>query len=155
MNPYAIQKWQDHIMDNVTLEVIQQGTPVNATHLNNMETGIFANDAYASILLQDGMQQKRSISDIEIEIIDVHLYNNIRYYPFNLSETTVALLTERNTLNYMVSTEVLESQGEPGDNGRIGNILIYDKTKNGFKIKFTGSAEGAIIRCYIQGGMYK
>lgn len=38
--PYTPTEWLDHIVDPVTGEVIQQGTPVSATKLNNMERGI-------------------------------------------------------------------------------------------------------------------
>ncbi|MFF2887028.1 hypothetical protein [Paenibacillus sp. NPDC057967] len=32
--------WQDHVVDNHTGQIIQQGTPVSATRLNNIEKGI-------------------------------------------------------------------------------------------------------------------
>lgn len=38
--PYIPTEWRDHIVDPITGEVIQQGTSVSATKLNNMERGI-------------------------------------------------------------------------------------------------------------------
>jgi len=38
--PYTPTEWLDHIVDPLTGEIIQQGTPVSATRLNNMERGI-------------------------------------------------------------------------------------------------------------------
>lgn len=39
--PYNKTDWKDHIVDTTTGEVIQEGTPVSARNLNNMETGIY------------------------------------------------------------------------------------------------------------------
>ncbi len=37
---YTPTQWVDHIVDPVTQQIIQYGTPVSAAKLNNMETGI-------------------------------------------------------------------------------------------------------------------
>jgi len=148
MKPYNLKRWQDHIVDELTGEVIQEGTPVSATNLNNIETGILGNDGFASVLIQQVMQFKRSITDLEGEIKEVTLTNNLSY-PFNNSETTVALQKARDTLNYRVLTEVLSS------NGFVGHVEVYDKALNGFKIRYTGSATSVTIRCFVQGGMFQ
>lgn len=148
MNPYNMKQWKDHIVDEATQEVIQEGTPVSASNMNNMETGILGNDGLASVLIQQSMQYKRNIADLEGELREISL-TNTQEYPFNNSEITVALLKERDTLNYRVLTEVVSS------NGIVGDIIVYDKTKNGFKIKYTGSAASATIKCFIQGGMFQ
>lgn len=41
MQPYSKTDWKDHIVDMDTGEVIQEGTPVSARHMNNIEAGIF------------------------------------------------------------------------------------------------------------------
>ncbi len=148
MNPYNMKQWKDHIVDEATQEVIQEGTPVSASNMNNMETGILGNDGLASVLIQQSMQYKRNIADLEGELREISL-TNTQEYPFNNSEITVALLKERDTLNYRVLTEVVSS------NGIVGDIIVYDKAKNGFKIKYTGSAASATIKCFIQGGMFQ
>ncbi|NPV89828.1 MAG: hypothetical protein HPY50_03510 [Firmicutes bacterium] len=148
MNPYNLKQWQDHIVDELTGEVIQEGTPVSATNLNNMETGILGADGFASVLIQQAMQFKRNIADLEGELRELSLTNTLKY-PFNDSEITVALFKERDTLNYRVLTEVLSS------NGIVGDIKVYDKALNGFKLRYTGSATNVIIKCFIQGGMFQ
>lgn len=148
MNPYNMKQWKDHIVDEATQEVIQEGTPVSASNMNNMETGILGNDGLASVLIQQSMQYKRNIADLEGELREISL-TNTQEYPFNNSEITVTLLKERDTLNYRVLTEVVSS------NGIVGDIVVYDKAKNGFKIKYTGSAASATIKCFIQGGMFQ
>lgn len=148
MNPYNVKQWKDHIVDEATQEVIQEGTPVSASNMNNMETGILGADSFASVLIQQTMQHKRNIADLEGELKEVSLTNS-QEYPFNNSTITVALLKERDTLNYRVLTEVVSS------NGIVGDIIVYDKAKNGFKIRYTGSAKSATIKCFIQGGMFQ
>lgn len=148
MNPYNLKQWQDHIVDELTQEVIQEGTPVSATNLNNMETGILGADGFASVLIQQVMQSKRSIADLEGELVEVTLNNSLSY-PFNNSEITVVLQKARDTLNYRVLTEVLSSTGFVGD------IEVYDKALNGFKIRYTGSATAATIKCFVQGGIFQ
>lgn len=148
MNPYKMKQWKDHIVDEATQQVIQEGTPVSASNMNNLEMGVLGADGFATVLLQQMMQHKRNIADLEGELRDISLTNN-QEYPFNNSAVTVTLLKERDTLNYRVLTEIVSS------NGIVGRIEVYDKAKNGFKIRYTGSATSAVIRCFIQGGMYQ
>ena len=65
---------------------------------------------------------------------------------FNNSVKTVALANMRSTLDYRVITEV---QGNPVN---VGDVVVYDKQVNGFKIAFTGSAKSVTVRCFVQGG---
>ena len=37
--------------------------------------------------------------------------------------------------------------------GLVGDIEVYDKALNGFKIRYTGSAKNVKLRYYVQGGM--
>ena len=34
----------------------------------------------------------------------------------------------------------------------VGDVVVYDKQVNGFKIAFTGSAKSVTVRCFVQGG---
>lgn len=148
MNPYNKTTWQDHVVDPETGQVIQEGTPESATNFNNMETGIFANDSVGSVLMQEVMQHKRLLADLEGEIGEVTLTNS-QEYPFNNSEITVSLSKARDTLNYRVDIEIVSAVGFPG------KIEVYDKQLNGFKIKFTGSATSVTVKYIVQGGMYQ
>lgn len=152
MKPYNRTTWKDHVVDPGTGAVIQQGTPQSAANFNNMEEGIFANDAFATVLVQEIMQNKRSIADIEADSAGENLtltLTNSQSYPFNNSIKTVALSKTRNTLNYRVIAEVQSMIG-----GFVGDIRISDKALNGFKIAYDGSATSVTLKLYVQGGMY-
>lgn len=148
MKPYNRSNWKDHVVDPNTQAVIQQGTPMSATNFNNMEEGIFANDAVGSVLIQQVLQHKRLLADMEGEVGQKTLTNS-QSYPFNNSVQTVSLLKTRDTLNYKVTTEVVSS------NGQVGDIEVYDKQLNGFKLRYTGSATAVTIKYIVQGGMYQ
>ena len=92
------------------------------------------------------MQHQRTLADLEGEIKEISLTNNLAY-PFNNSEKTVALSHERDTLEYRVWVEVISADG------MVGDIEVYDKALNGFKIRYTGSAKNVKLRYYVQGGM--
>lgn len=64
---------------------------------------------------------------------------NSKMYPFNNSITAVALKVPFESSNYNVYAVVQKSTGEVGD------IVISDKARNGFKIAYTGSAVDAEI----------
>lgn len=146
MNPYNPTPWQDDIYDQKTGELIQEGTPMSRTQFYNMETGILGNNILGAYLLQHVTQQQRSLNDLVGEIKEVTLTNSLDY-PFNNSATTIALEHERDNLTYRVGVEVVEADG------LVGDILVYDKALNGFKIRYTGSAQNVTLRCYVTGGM--
>lgn len=146
MNSYNPTSWQDDIYDQETGELIQEGTPMSRTQFYNMETGILGNNILGAYLLQHVMQQQRSLNDLVGEIKEVTLTNSLDY-PFNNSATTIALEHERDNLTYRVGVEVVEADG------LVGDILVYDKALNGFKIRYTGSARNVTLRYYVTGGM--
>lgn len=147
MNPYDILKWKDEVIDQDG-NIMQEGTLHDEVNMNRMEEGIYQANILATMLLQQDMQQKRTLADLEGEIGQVTL-SNAEAFPFNNSITTVSMDKQRDTLNYRVTTEVLSADGEVGD------IIVSDKQLNGFKIEYTGSATSATIKYYIQGGMYQ
>lgn len=71
---------------------------------------------------------------------------NTGTFPFNDSQTTVAITT-RDNVNYAVDIVVTAS------NGNVGDIIVSDKLTNGFKVEFTGSATSVTIKYVILGGM--
>lgn len=149
MKPYSRTIWKDHVVDSGTGQIIQEGTPQSATNFNNLEEGTFANDVSVTVLAQQVLQHKRILSDLEGEIAEVSM-TNAQEYPFNNSGITVNLLKARDTLNYRVEVEVVSSRS-----GEVGEIIVYDKQLNGFKIRYTGSAEAVTARYYVIGGMYQ
>lgn len=146
MNVYNPTPWQDDIYDEESGELIQEGTPMSRTQFYNMETGILGNNILGAYLFQQIVQHGRALADLEGEIKEVVLTNSLDY-PFNDSAKTVALEHEWDTLKYQVGVEVLEADG------LVGDIEVYDKALNGFKLRYTGSAKNVKLRYYVQGGM--
>lgn len=164
--------WQDEVTDQ-NGDTIQEGTAVSATNLNSIEDRIefskanigdiaqrvvqlakdvaelfiIAKENKLSIsqMFQKIIQMDRNIDDVKGEIVDATL-TNTKSYPFNNSEVTVSLETTRDYTTYEVKPEIL-------DGSNLGNIEIYDKQTNGFKARYTGSAESAELRFHIRGGM--
>lgn len=145
--PYDIIRWQDEVIDQ-NGDIMQEGTLHDEVNMNRMEGGILESHLLATMLLQQGIQQKQILADLEGEIGQVALTNS-ETFPFNNSIKTIALQKQRDNLNYRVITEVISADGE------VGNVIVTDKQLNGFKIAFTGSAKNATIKYYVQGGMYQ
>ena len=88
------------------------------------------------------------MDDLAGETIQVTL-NNSESYPFNNSQKTIALGTNRNNLNYTVQPEIVSASG-----GFVNGVEITDKLVNGFKVKFTGSATQVVLKLLVKGGFY-
>lgn len=143
---YQPETWLDEVVDVTDpKKVIQEGTPMDAEHFNHMEQGIHNNSLMLSLLLENVKHAQQSIESVDGEEIEVTLTNTKDFY-FNNSAKTVALANMRSTVNYRVITEI---QGNPVN---VGDIVVYDKQVNGFKIAFTGSANSVTVRCFVQGG---
>lgn len=163
---YEPKLWQDHVTefedrytesrnDDGTIthtpvegEIIQQGTPQNATNFNHMEEGISNATETAVLLALATIHQQQVLADLQGETKTVTL-KNTQQYPFNNSEQSVALKTERNHMDYTVETEVVDYTG-----GFSGDIVITEKLLNGFKIAHTGSATSVTVKIYVKGGFY-
>ncbi|MDR2502336.1 MAG: hypothetical protein LBC78_03700 [Oscillospiraceae bacterium] len=65
---------------------------------------------------------------------------NSRDFPFNDSETAVALETEIPGGRYFVMKEILSADGDAGE------VRAYNTAENGFLIAFSGSAKNVRIR---------
>lgn len=77
LKPYIMTDWEDHIVDPLDGEILQQGTPLSARNLNKMEQGIY--DAYAYFLLM-GNDFANLLKDIE------RLYKLIKLKPLDESD---------------------------------------------------------------------
>ena len=88
---------------------------------------------------------KTLVDELSLEIHEVNLTNSNDFY-FNNSAKTVALSAMRSTTDYRVDTEI------QGNTINVGDIVVYDKQMNGFKIAYTGSAASVTVKCYISGG---
>jgi len=161
---YQKNLWQDHVVEYPNRfketnlgngmveevpapgEIIQQGTPQSARNFNNMEEGIFNANELTDYLMIQTLQNARRIKTVRGESSTVKMTNN-QAYPFNSSGSTIALATPRDTTDYFVMVEVLDEAG-----GSAGNVTVYNKLANGFKIKFDGSAKEVTVRYNVTGG---
>ena len=130
---YEQKLWQDHVTefedrytesrnDDGTIthtpvegEIIQQGTPQNATNFNHMENGISNATETAALMALSTIHHQQAIADLQGETATVTL-KNTQQYPFNNSTQSVALKTERNHMDYTVEIEIVDyTGGFPGD----------------------------------------
>ena len=131
---YNATKWLDKVVDVDSGEVIQAGTDQSAAHFNNMESGITDASVAAAMLL---------IAAGERHVVEL---KNTASYPFNNSAKTVSLAITRDNTDYTVDVDI------QAHTGNVGEIQIYDKQLNGFKVKYDGSAESATLILRIKGG---
>ena len=129
-------------------EIIQQGTPQNATNFNHMEDGITNAGELAALMAISNIHTRQMLEDMTGEIIEVTLTNS-QEYPFNNSVQTVPLSKARNHTDYTVIAEIAEYSG-----GFVGDIVVTDKLTNGFKVAFDGSASSVKLKIYVKGGFY-
>ena len=140
---YRNTHWIDEVKDQETEEVIQEGTPQSAGHFNNMEHGISdAHLAAALLIIQSGLTADQVATEEKAVTL-----SNSQSYPFNNSTQTSALNTVRNFTDYTVEAEITDHDGNVGD------VKIFDRMLNGFKVAYDGSAKKATIKLRIKGGM--
>lgn len=135
--------WLDKVVDADTGEQIQEGTDQSAGHFNNAEHGISDVNLAAALILISSSLTAEQVATEERAIT----LTNSQSYPFNDSTQTIALATARNFTDYTVEAEVLDHSGNVGD------VRIFDRMLNGFKIAYDGSAKSATIKLRIKGGM--
>ena len=134
-------------VDKAPGEVIVEGTPMNASHLNDMDYGIVEAAMMAKFHNDMLRKMQDSIEGLDGEKITVTLTNS-QAYPFNNSKKTVGLSKNRNKNDYTVHVEVQSYTG-----GGVGDIEISEKLLNGFKIAHTGAASSVTVICTVQGGI--
>lgn len=137
--------WLDHVTDQ-TGAVIQQGTLLDQAHFNPMEIGICDSTLAGAIRQFKAKQDDYNMQD-ELHTLDLAM-NETLPWPFNNKETTVALTGLRESINYSVDINVLMYKG-----GRLGNIRVTDRARNGFKLVHDGSATHVQVAVRISGGM--
>lgn len=72
MKPYKKVDWKDHIVDEVTGEIIQQGTPMSRNTLGHMDDGI--QKATDEVIAQEG---RIAHLETEIKILKDATLNNM------------------------------------------------------------------------------
>ena len=140
---YRNTQWIDEVKDQDTEEVIQEGTPQSAGNFNNMEHGISdAHLAAALLIIQSGLTADQVATEEKAVTL-----SNSQSYPFNNSTQTIALSRVRHVTDYTVEAEITDHDGNVGD------VRIFDRMLNGFKVAYDGSAKSATIKLRIKGGM--
>ena len=140
---YRNTHWIDEVKDQETEEVIQEGTPQSAGNFNNMEHGISdAHLAAALLIIQSGLTADQVATEEKAVTL-----SNSQSYPFNNSTQTIALSRVRNFTDYTVEAEIT------AHDGNVGDVRIFDRMLNGFKVAYDGSAKSATIKLRIKGGM--
>lgn len=135
--------WLDKVVDADTGEQIQEGTDQSAGHFNNAEHGISDVNLAAALILISSSLTAEQVATEERTIT----LTNSQSYPFNDSTQTIALATARNFTDYTVEAEITDHDGNVGD------VRIFDRMLNGFKVAYDGSAKSATIKLRIKGGM--
>lgn len=143
--PYEKIQWQDRIKDS-NGNIIQEGTPFSAGNMNNIVEGIEIGHSSVGLLATFLAQQ------VNLNKQEITKYKNQRILQgqatitaspnngyFRDAETFVQVsltgFAQINAPNYDVIVTPIS-----GDTGLIGDLQVYDKTQNGFKVKMTGSA---------------
>lgn len=83
--------------------------------------------------------------EIEAQYGTVTLTNSLAF-PFNNSQQTVSLATYMPDTHYAVITQIMSAVGNPGE------VEVFDKLTNGFKLKTTGSASSVVVDYIVIGG---
>ncbi len=124
---------------------IQEGTPQDEYHFNNLEGGVDGANLLAEFLTEVVFKNQKRLDNVDGEVITRTLTNTKDFY-FNNSVQTVPITSQRDTLDYRVDVEV------QGDVVNVGDVVVFDKQQNGFKVKYTGSAPSVTVKLYVRGG---
>ena len=153
MSTYNKTEWKDHVTDS-SGKVIQQGTNLSQDNFNNEENGIDDAHIALSTFFSEYIQRTRRYdTDLSGELASEEgtvVLSNTQKLPFNNSVKTISLSIVRSTTDYTVYYEVISVSG-----GCSGNVNIYDKMQNGFKIQFDGDATSVSVKYTVKGGGIK
>lgn len=89
MERYERIGWLDHVVDIITEEVIQEGTPVSQTNMNHMDDGIYQNRE--AVILHEGQitDNQREIKVLKDATLN-NMVNNVFLINFD-SANAVAI----------------------------------------------------------------
>lgn len=132
----------------------EQGDGYNASVIQGLRdytdeavaTSEFDRDTAFGLLLNAFRQRSWDLPIAEQGTVTL---TNTLEFPFNDSQTTVALAIRQPNTSYAVICEVVSATGNPGE------ILVSDRQVNGFKIQTTGSASSAVVNYIVIGGIIK
>ncbi len=139
---YNKTNWQDHVVDQ-NGQVIQEGTPLSAKNLNNIEQGVFISNALNAVMAQFNRLLLDRINENEV----VTITDTITGADTDKS-VVIPSNKLRNRTTYNVTPVIVSTTG-----GTAGDIIVSAKQANGFKVKYTGTATSITVALYVQGGM--
>ncbi|MED4977232.1 signal transduction protein [Heyndrickxia faecalis] len=143
---YERRTWQDRIKDS-SGKIIQEGTPFSAGQMNNIYEGLDISH------LDVGLAAAMALQFSNLNTKELEKYKSQRllqgqatisnpgtsngYFRSSEPFVTVSIsgFPQINAPNY----DVLVSA--QNDDGSVGELIVYDKTQNGFKVKMTGSSQ--------------
>lgn len=146
---YERTHWEDRIIDDKSGEVMVEGTVFDETNMNNVEDGIvFAHNEVGLVALtalNQSMQNNKELDKIANQRIlqgRGTISNNISdngYFRTSEPFKTISLegFSQINAPDY----DVVLTPTESDNLGAVGFLEVYDKTRNGFKVRMTGSAK--------------
>lgn len=152
MGDYNKKLWVDHILDQNN-NVVQQGTPVSAGNLNNMEDGINLASNLVGMLVVAALQEiealkweNKLLSNQKIlqgtaTITGVGSQYFTSAYPSTAVSIPAGTFPQSNAPNYQVILDVTSAD----DMGAIGVLSVINKSQNGFAIQYTGSAKQVTV----------
>src|SRR5690554_3634613 len=140
---YKRTHWEERVVDDRTGEVIVEGTPVDETNMNNIEEGILTGHYEVGLTALVAMQ----IADWNQKELEKYKNQRIVQGRETISNTisdngyfrnsepfkTVSLdgFPQINAPDY----DVIVTPTSSDDMGAVGNLEVYDKTQNGFKVR--------------------
>ncbi len=126
--------------------VMQQGTPQDQTHFNNLESGVVDAHAAVALLLNFTRQLGWTKDDILTWLGKVNTVyvgtkelTNVQAFPFHDAAQSVSIGATLDNTYYEVQTKVTAFTG------CVGEIEVSDKLVNGFKLSCTGSASSVTV----------
>ena len=150
--------------DNYTLKIVMDDGRIFTTGSIRGEKGEQGDGYNASVIqaLEDHTDAVQFNTDAAVGLLinayrqlvwDQPIYEdgsvsltNTLDYPFNNSKKSVALNNTQPRTSYVVLTEIVSADGNPGE------VVVSDRLINGFKVAYTGSAKSAVVNYYVIGG---
>lgn len=147
---YEPTEWEDQVVDKESGDVLVQGTPVGEANLGNIETGILLSHydigsllAFVNQITTANQKELDKIKNQRLVQGSGTIKNTISddgYFRKKQPFKTISLegFDQINSPDYEV---VLTAESPEESIGSVGKLIAYDKTRNGFKVKMTGSAD--------------
>jgi hypothetical protein len=151
---YEPLEWEDRVVDQRTGEVLVEGTPVNEVNLNNLESGMLLSHldigSLAGLLASYARHIGSEVDKFRRQRIlqgEATITSSGGSYfrdadPFVTVSLPSDALPQINSPKYAVLIEIISAS----DWGAVGQLIVYDKAQNGFKVKMTGSATSVTFR---------